>query len=65
MGVQIGTKTEWMPKYGYSCRAEASMDTLNYIHQYYNSERGHSYKNYLSPIEAEAEQASIELYRFT
>jgi len=52
-------KTEWMPKYVYSCPAEATVDTLNYIHQYYNSERGHRYNNYLSQIEAETEQASI------
>ena len=58
-------KTEWVPKYGYRSMTEATTDILNYIHQYYNSVRGHSYNNYLSPMAAEAEQAPMELYRFT
>jgi len=47
-------KTEWMPKYGYSSYEEAERDTLKYILQYYNTKRGHSYNNYLSPNAAEA-----------
>jgi putative transposase len=47
-------KTEWMPKYGYSSYAEAEHDALKYILQHYNTRRGHSYNNYLSPNAAEA-----------
>ena len=47
-------KMEWMPKYGYRSMNEAVIDTTDYIHRHYNSARGHSYNNYLSPIAAEA-----------
>ena len=46
-------KTEWMPKQCYSSIKEAEKDTLDYIITHYNSRRGHSYNNYLSPNEAE------------
>ena len=46
-------KVEWMPKYGYGSYEEAEDDTLKYILQYYNTQRGHSYNNYLSPTAAE------------
>ncbi len=46
-------KTEWMPKACYSSFKEAEKDTLDYIITHYNSRRGHSYNNYLSPNEAE------------
>jgi len=46
-------KTEWMPKACYSSIKEAEKDTLDYILTHYNSRRGHSYNNYLSPNEAE------------
>ncbi len=46
-------KTEWMPKYGYACVEQAQSDVLAYI-KYYNLERGHSYNNYLTPVQAEA-----------
>ena len=46
-------KTEWMPKACYSSFNEAEKDTLDYILTHYNSRRGHSYNNYLSPNEAE------------
>jgi putative transposase len=42
-------KVEWMPKEYYSSYDEAEKDILKYIHQHYNSSRGHSYNNYLSP----------------
>ncbi len=42
-------KTEWMPKSRYKTYEEAKCDTLKYIHQHYNSARGHSYNNYLTP----------------
>lgn len=46
-------KVEWMPKDFYSTYEEAETDVLKYIIQYYNSVRGHSYNNYLSPTAAE------------
>jgi putative transposase len=46
-------KTEWMPKYGYSSYELAESDVLRFITQHYNSARGHSYNNYLSPNAAE------------
>ena len=46
-------KTEWIPKYDYGSYFEAERDTLKYIHQHYNTRRGHSYNDYLSPNMAE------------
>lgn len=46
-------KVEWMPKDFYSTYQEAEADVLKYIIQHYNSARGHSYNNYLSPNAAE------------
>jgi len=46
-------KVEWMPKDFYSTYEEAETDVLKYIIQHYNSVRGHSYNNYLSPNAAE------------
>ena len=46
-------KVEWMPKDFYSTYAIAAADVLKYIIQHYNSARGHSYNNYLSPNAAE------------
>ena len=46
-------KTEWMPKYGYDSFEQAQADALSYI-KYYNCERGHSYNDYLTPVQAEA-----------
>jgi putative transposase len=46
-------KVEWMPKDFYSTYEEAETDVLKYIIQHYNSVRGHSYNNYLSPNVAE------------
>ena len=46
-------KTEWMPKKGYSSYDEAETDTYRYIINHYNTARGHSYNNYLSPDAAE------------
>lgn len=42
-------KVEWIPKEYYSTFDEAEQDVLNYIHKHYNSARGHSYNNYLTP----------------
>lgn len=47
-------KTEWMPKAYYRSYAEAEQDTLKYILEHYNTVRGHSFNNYLSPTMAEA-----------
>ena len=47
-------KVEWMPSDYYSTYEEAELDILDYIHGHYNSERGHSYNNYLSPNAVEA-----------
>ena len=46
-------KTEWMPKYGYNNFDEAKQDALNYILKHYNTKRGHSYNNYMTPAAAE------------
>ena len=46
-------KVEWMPKDFYSTYEIAAADVLKYIIQHYNSARGHSYNNYLSPNAAE------------
>ena len=45
-------KTEWMPKYGYENPMQAEHDILAYI-KYYNTERVHSYNDYLTPVAAE------------
>ena len=42
-------KTEWMPKEFYSSYDEAETDVQKYIISHYNTARGHSYNNYLSP----------------
>lgn len=46
-------KVEWIPRDFYSSYEEAETDVLKYIIQHYNSVRGHSYNNYLSPNAAE------------
>lgn len=46
-------KTEWMPKGRYASYSEAERDVLHYINLHYNTVRGHSYNNYLSPAAAE------------
>jgi len=46
-------KTEWMPKELYASYSEAEHDVLYYINFHYNTARGHSYNNYLSPTAAE------------
>ena len=46
-------KTEWMPKEFYQSYEEAEADVHQYINMHYNSRRGHSYNNYLSPNAAE------------
>ena len=45
-------KTEWMPKTLYSSFNQAEQDIMKYI-KYYNSDRVHSYNDYLTPIQAE------------
>jgi len=45
-------KTEWMPKKFYSSFNQAEQDIMRYI-KYYNSDRVHSYNDYLTPIQAE------------
>lgn len=46
-------KTEWMPNYGYNSFSEAEQDVLSYILKHYNTKRGHSYNNYMTPMAAE------------
>ncbi len=46
-------KTEWMPKEFYRSYDEAETDVQKYIIQHYNTVRGHSYINYLTPNAAE------------
>lgn len=46
-------KTEWMPKFGYEDPIQAERDILGYI-KYYNTERAHSYNDYLTPAAAES-----------
>ena len=46
-------KTEWVPKQGYDSLQQAQADILAYI-QHYNFQRGHSYNDYLTPVQAEA-----------
>lgn len=45
-------KSEWMPKSFYSTYEDAEHDIMQYI-KYYNSDRVHSYNDYVTPIEAE------------
>ena len=45
-------KSEWMPKTFYASCEEAEKDMMQYI-KHYNSDRGHSYIDYLMPVEAE------------
>jgi len=46
-------KTEWMPKNGYHHFDEAEQDVLNYILKHYNTKRGHSSNNYMTPTAKE------------
>lgn len=46
-------KTEWMPKYGYNSFKEAELDCINYTLKHYNTKRGYSYNNYMTPTAAE------------
>ena len=46
-------KTEWMPKNGYNNFNEAKHDVMKYILQHYNTKRGHSYNNYMTPAATE------------
>jgi len=46
-------KTEWMPQGFYRSYDDAQTDVEKYIILHYNSVRGHSYNNYLSPDAAE------------
>lgn len=50
-------KVEWMPKDCYTNFEEAENDIFQYIVNHYNSRRGHSYNDYLSPIAAEEARA--------
>ena len=50
-------KSEWIPKNGYDSMQEAKTDVLNYINQYYNSVRLHSYNGYKSPVAMELDAA--------
>ncbi len=45
-------KSEWMPKTFYTSYEQAEKDIMQYI-KHYNGYRGHSYINYLTPVEAE------------
>ena len=49
-------KSEWMPKTFYASYEEAENDIMQYI-KHYNGYRGHSYIDYLTPIEAEKNAA--------
>jgi len=49
-------KSEWMPKTFYASYAEAEKDIMQYI-KHYNSYRGHSTLDYLTPVEAEKQIA--------
>ena len=51
-------KTEWMPKEHYTSYDEAESDVYKYIVNHYNTVRGHSYNNYLSPNAAEKKLTS-------
>ena len=46
-------RQRWMPKDFYSTYEIAAADVLKYIIQHYNSARGHSYNNDLSPNASE------------
>ena len=50
-------KSEWIPKNGYDTMQEAKTDVLNYINQYYNCVRLHSYNGYKSPVDMELDAA--------
>jgi putative transposase len=45
-------KSEWMPETFYASYEQAEKDIMQYI-KHYNSYRGHSYIDYLTPVEAE------------
>ena len=49
-------KSEWMPETFYVSYAETEKDIMQYI-KHYNGNRGHSYIDYLTPIEAEKQLA--------
>lgn len=43
--------TEWVYRYKYVLRRQASNSIFEYIETWYNTKRGHSSLNYLSPTE--------------
>jgi putative transposase len=45
-------KRDWMPEAGYQSYRQAQCDIMQFIY-YYNQQRGHSYNDYLTPVEAE------------
>jgi putative transposase len=42
-----------MPKNGYNHFEEAKQYVFSYILKHYNTKRGHTYNNYMTPVEAE------------
>ncbi|MFC6205584.1 integrase core domain-containing protein [Psychrobacter urativorans] len=46
-------KTEWMPKGGYEDIFEAKSAISDYIWDYYQTVRPHSFNDYLTPLEKE------------
>ncbi len=53
-------KQERVQWHHYQTRYEAQQDILNYISMFYNSHRLHSYLDYRSPIQFEAEMAELK-----
>jgi putative transposase len=49
-------KSEWMPKTFYASYEQAESDIMQYI-KHYNYYRGHSYVDYLTPVDAEKKSA--------
>lgn len=44
-------KTEWIYRHKYTTRKQAEISVFEYIETWYNTQRKHSYLNYLSPAE--------------
>lgn len=47
-------KTEWMPPHGYGSLREARQDVGEYLMEYYNRERVHSYNGYVTQEKQES-----------
>lgn len=46
-------KYEWMPEHGYADKISAQLDVSQFLMDYYNQQRLHSFNDYLTPVQRE------------